>query len=217
MQNDIQEKLRRLLDGGPINEEVKAVYLLAEVRKILEHDATLKAAAPNLELYCNWGLHVQLDRAGAKKFLNIVDPVLTLNMNFSQTEHDACDALFTLETFRLELRSVLASFGADLGICDDPRRWAEFLMAYSQVVQDSELSLEGASAPGGSLGLAVKRVTIRPVVGAPVSDPANKVYPMVWMIDYADGRIGRLTLSRFGLLGATIDMFNPAPIAASVR
>lgn len=50
MQNDIQEKLRRLLDGGPINEEVKAVYLLAEVRKILEHDATLKAAAPNLEL-----------------------------------------------------------------------------------------------------------------------------------------------------------------------
>jgi hypothetical protein len=215
MQNDIQAKLRRLLTDGPINDEVKALYLLAEVRKILEHDASLKAAAPTLELYCNWGLHIQLDRAGAKRFLTIVDPVLTLNMNFSQAEHDACDALFTLEAFRQELRSVIASFGADLAICDDPGRWAEFLMAYSQVVQDSELSLKGASVPSGPLGLAVKRITIRPAIDAP-PDPANRVYPMVWMIDYADGRIGRLTLSRFGLLGATIEMFNPAPVAVTV-
>lgn len=216
MQDDIQKKLRRLLAGDPINDEIRTVYLLAEVRKILEHDTVLKAAAPTLEFYCNWGLHVQLDRAGAQKFLNAVDPVLTLNMNFSQAEHDACDALFTLEAFRLEVRSLLASFHADLALCDDPLRWTEFLAAYSRVVEDSELSLRATSVPSGPLALVVRKVTIRPDPGAQVADPAIKVYPMVWMIEYADGRIGRLTLSRFGLLGATVDLFNPEPVPAGV-
>jgi hypothetical protein len=39
---------------------------------------------------------------------------------------------------------------------------------------------------------------------------------MVWIVEYADRRIGKLTLSRFGLLRATVEMFNPAPVAASV-
>jgi hypothetical protein len=214
MQVDIQKKLRQLLAGDPINDEMSAVYLLVEVRKILEHDQTLKVASPTLEFYCNWGIHVQLDRAGARRFLNDVEPILTMTGALDKAQHEALDALLTLDAFRLELRSLLASFGADLAICDDPYRWDEFLRAYSKVVQDSELSLKGTCVPTGPLGLAVKTVTVRPVAGAQMSDLAIKVYPMVWMIEYEDGRIGRLTLSGFGLLGATVDMFSPAPVPA---
>lgn len=212
MQIDIQEKLHRFLADDPtINDEARVVYLLAQCRKLLEHDKALKNRLPTLDFYCNWALHVQLERSAAQAFLNEVNPILTLNANFNKEQHDAVDSRLTLNAFRSELQSLLACVSADLSICDDASRWTGFLRVYSRVVQDSELAFKGASVPNGPRGLAVKKVTIHPIAGdPPVDHAAAAVYPMLWMIEYADGRIGRLELSQLGLLGATVDLFDPA-------
>lgn len=215
MQNDIHKKICTLLAGDAITDEVKTVYLLVQARKLFEHDDTLGKSLPTLKFYCNWALHVQLDQAGAKKFLQTVMPVLTLSGAHAQEAHHDFDALLTLAAFRSELRDLLESFGANLAVCDDPVRWADFLRAYSHVVQDAELILTTTSVPSGPLALAVKKVTIRPTSSGTSTDPTVKIYPMLWFIEYADGRIGRLTLSEHGLLGATVDLFAPIPTATT--
>ncbi len=211
MQQDIHENLRRLLAGGPIHDDAKVIYLLVDARKLIEHEKTLKRTLRTLEFYCNWGLHVQLNRPSAQAFLDFVKPILTLNAAFSQEQHDAFHTLLTLDAFRLELRSVLPGFGTNLAICDDPECWRGFLRAYSAVVQDTELAFTGNFASSGPLELTVKKVTIRPVLGDQMADPAVKVYPMTWLIEYADGRTGRLELSQFGLLGAAVEIFPAVP------
>jgi hypothetical protein len=209
MQIDIQEKLRQLLTDKLIDDEMKVAYLLVECRKLLEHDQTLEDNSPTLEFYLNWGLHTQLSRAGARAFLTKVNPLLVFNGVFDNNQHHALNALLTLDAFRLELRSLLASFNADLALCDDPARWTTFVHLYSHLVQDSELLLEQVPQPSGPLLLAVKKVTISPVVGDPLADPSVRVYPMTWFIEYADGRAGRLELSQHGLAGARVTLLGP--------
>lgn len=209
MQNEIQEKLRRLLAVNQFLDELSVTYLLVECRKLLEHDNSLKANLPTLEFYCNWGLHVQLSRSGAQVFLAKVNPVLTLDGVFNQDQHDALNALLTLDAFRSDLRILLASFGADLSVCDDDARWTSFVHVYSHVVQNSELTLEKTSPGKGPLGLAVKKVTIRPISRIALSREIESVYPMVWIIEYEDGRTGQLELSGLGLSGATVHVFGP--------
>jgi hypothetical protein len=65
MQPDFHEQLCSLLVGGPINDKAKVVYLLVEARQLLAHEKTLKQTMQTLEFYCNWGLHAQLNSAGA--------------------------------------------------------------------------------------------------------------------------------------------------------
>lgn len=215
VQLDIQAKLRRLLAGNSISTEAEVVYLLAECRKLLERDPSLKGSSPTLVFYLNWCLHTELSHAGAKKFLMSVNSILTLAPMHTQAEHEVLDSLLTLDAFRVELRSLLASFGADLSICDDTSKWTSFLHLYSQVVQDSQLVLEATPPPSGLMQLAVKRVTVSAVAGDPLVDPGVGVYPMIWMIEYEDGRAGRLELSRFGLAGAVVYLFGTTLEAVS--
>ena len=216
MKNEIEEKLRRLLKGDQIIDEHKVTYLLAECRKLFEHDKSLRIALPTLEFYCNWALHTQLSRAGAQAFLSMVDPILTMNGEFDQVQHDALHALLTLETFRLELRTLLGQIGAHQAVCDDQGKWMSFLMLYSHVVENSELTLEKCAPANGAAMLAVKRVTIRPIRSADLAEGGARVFPMIWIVEYEDGRIGQFDLSDLGLLGATLTLVDPASAAATV-
>lgn len=209
MKNEIEEKLRKLLTGDPFADEASVVYLLVECRKLLEHDKSLKATLPTLEFYLNWGLHIQLSRAGARAFLATVSPMLTLDGAFDQTQHDALNALVTLDAFRSELRMLLAGIGADLSICDDFGRWLSFLHLYSHVVENSELVFEESMPAQGPLGLAVKKVIIRPISRVALTREVTGVFPMHWEIEYEDGRTGLLELSHNGLWGATVTVNGP--------
>src|ERR1700690_304352 len=69
MKKSIATKLATLL-MGPIDSECKALYLLAETRKLL--DAQPPDPVPfALRLYCNWALHVDLtNRRTTKEFID---------------------------------------------------------------------------------------------------------------------------------------------------
>lgn len=208
--NEIEDKLRQLLTRDQITDEPRMIYLLAECRKLLEHDKSLKATSPTLEFYCNWALHIQLSRAGAQAFLAKVNSVLTVDGAFDQAQHDSLHALLTFDAFRSELRALLERFGADLSICDEQGKWMSFVRLYSHVVENSELTLEKAPSASGPAALAVKRVTIRPVRHADLADGTARVYPMIWKVEYEDGREGEFELSDLGLIGATLTLFDPS-------
>lgn len=64
MRDEIIEKLRKELNTG-ITTEPQVVYLMAGIRKLIEHD-NLQAKFPALNFYCNWVLHTKLERGFAK-------------------------------------------------------------------------------------------------------------------------------------------------------
>ena len=142
MKNEIEEKLRRLLKGDQITDEPKVTYLLAECRKLFEHDKSLRATLPTLEFYCNWALHIQLSRAGAQAFLTKVDPILTMNGDWIKAGMMCSMGPSHLETFRSELRTLLGRVGADQSVAMIREDEISFLMLTLTFVQNSELTLE---------------------------------------------------------------------------
>ncbi len=207
MKSDIIEKIRGLLTTLPISDEPRTVYLLAQVRKVFEHDRPLRQALPTLQFYCNWALHTKLDRRSAEMFLHAVDPVLTLVGDHTYEAQQRLDALLTLNAFRAELRLFLTHNGLEASISDNDEYWRTFVQTYSRVVEDCEITISGRQQPRGPLALSVNSVTIRPTVGAALTNEGP--YPMEWSIRYEDGRTGTLSLSKYGLLGATVTISSP--------
>ena len=64
---DIIKKLEKELDRG-IASEARAVYLLTEVRKLIERDKAV-GAYPNLKFHCDWVLHAKLTGPAAQEIL----------------------------------------------------------------------------------------------------------------------------------------------------
>ena len=95
-------------------------------------------------------------------------------------------------------------------------KWMSFLMLYSHVVENSELTLEKSAPANGVAMLAVKKVTIRPIRSADLAEGAARMFPMIWIVEYEDGRIGQFELSDLGLLGATLTLIDPRLAAATV-
>jgi hypothetical protein len=59
--NSILEKLKILL-SGPINSEPKALYLMAQLRKLTEKEGRLPSP---LTLWMHWALHTKLEAPSA--------------------------------------------------------------------------------------------------------------------------------------------------------
>lgn len=73
----ILEKLSSELAGG-IDTEPKVLYLLAEIRKYIDQCSEKERKKyPNLYFYCNWVLHIRMDRTPAKRILNRFESILS--------------------------------------------------------------------------------------------------------------------------------------------
>jgi hypothetical protein len=203
MTNDIIEKIRELLAGAAISDEARAVYLLVQIRKVFQHNQESASLTPTLQFYCDWALHVQMDRRSTQAFLSAVDPILTLQ-NATPEQHSALNDLLTLGALRRELRLFLVGHSLDPSLCDATDQWNNFLQAYSGIVQDSELVLSGSGLSSGPFGLAVQSVTIKTLSGGVLTEECP--YPMEWLARYRDGRTGSLSLSPHGLSGAIMKL-----------
>lgn len=157
----IVEKLLSHL-AGPVDTECKAVYLLCEVRKLLDK------RPPNpmpfaLRLYCHWAVHVDLSHPPTTMpFLLKVDSYVVEKLKGAETqetlaaEHTLVKEFVYLETFRKELSQFLASYSLPTSLCDDNALWFGFLAAYAGVIEDGSLACESKRRDKLKI---VKRVT----------------------------------------------------------
>ena len=206
MRPDIIAKIAKLLEMLPIDDEPRTVYLLAEVRKVLEREPPRAEELPTLKFYCDWALHSKLDGRAAQRFLAGVRPALTLQETNGH-EYQNLEQLLTLRKFREELSAFLRMNGIDPSLCEDDGNWEMLLRSYSHVVQDSDLVVAGNLPASGPNNLSVRSVTIRSAGDHALSP--RYPFPMEWYIRYADGRSGRLTLSGLGFLGARMVLTTP--------
>ena len=101
MRSEILEKLNKELSDLPIDTEPRAMYLLVQIRKIMDH---LEDGDNPLRFYCNWVVHIVLKRSAAQEKLNTLDKM--------------SDARISRFITLAELRKYLASFLKEHGLSD---------------------------------------------------------------------------------------------------
>ena len=195
MTKDIVGKLACFI-SDPVDTECKVVYLLAEVRKLLERDDP-EHKMGSLWMYCHWALHVDLDSPKTTEgFLERVDRWVTNTVAYLSPsgpwtfgeEYNLFKDFVFLDTFRHQLQTFLEVYGLPPTVCSENHQWNRFIQEYSGVIEDGSLSAVGKKATLK----AVEKVTFEK--GAQL--PAEHHVPFVirWSIDLKDGRMLRTSV-----------------------
>ena len=157
MKPDIVQKLEGEFDE-PIRSERQVVYILAEVRKLLELESIARDEArvhPDdsyfaLKFYCDWAVHVRLTQSGAKQIVRRFDEYqkfLDDAASLGEASGIADDKLLReldqglqLSKFRNQFGALVASHGLKPSLVTNEEHWIEFLIYYSRVIEDAPLT-----------------------------------------------------------------------------
>lgn len=138
MRAQIIDKLNKFLNERPqIKEECEVVYLMVELRKLLdrERDQNGINSYSLVRFHADWTLHTRKDRVtpAMKKIMsNIGDSIDTYPKN------DDIDFLL-LPEFRKELTQLLEKYGLRDSFCKNDNEWMDFMMALTQVLADQPI------------------------------------------------------------------------------
>jgi len=196
MTKDIVGKLTTHLSKR-IEDEPGVVYLLVEVRKLLERDDPDHNQGA-LWMYCHWALHVDLySPKTTMDFLSRVDRWITNTVAYLTPtdpwqlidEHRLLQDFIFLTTFRSQLRDFLSHYGLPTDLCDADEHWHDFLEAYSGVIEDGSLS---AKANKHNVLSAVKQVIF--TKGERLTDAHHVPFVIRWDIELKDGRTVKASL-----------------------
>src|SRR6185295_7947338 len=115
---------------GRLETESDVVYLMVELRKLLEHDKQ-KETYPVVNFYCNWSVHTKLTKSSIADRLVTYFDELHKRFEAGFTTIPICDELAGLVGYanlRRELRDCLEHFGLPTAFCVNEGAWGFFLV-----------------------------------------------------------------------------------------
>jgi|ERR1035438_7919986 hypothetical protein len=146
--HSIVEKLHPVLTE-PINTEMQVVYILVELRKLLEHDGK-KNVYPVLNFYVNWVVHTKLsDSPVADRIVRLLDEVTYRKANdaVDLKLEDEAFSFFNETLLREQLSAFLESVGLPTELCTDDTNWHYFRKKLAGVIEDAPLELKASKTP----------------------------------------------------------------------
>lgn len=148
--NDIIEKLRNFLRKHPtFKEECEVVYLMVEIRKILENwkNTKYRSTAGNsyemLYFYCNWIVHEKLSKQSAdfviKKFNQCIDE----NKNLEEIKRGmkANKNFFMLNDLQCDLKNFFGDCSLPQDILNESWKWRRFRKLLLEIISESVIDL----------------------------------------------------------------------------
>ncbi len=188
MTEEIIRKLTAQLNNG-ITTEVQVVYLLVGIRKLIERDDQRKQYS-KLNFYCDWVLHSELDRSGAKEILREFDkahPLWKSGMNLPRELENKIKDISGMESFEKELTSFLESYGLP-PVAQGVDGWSNFFHLYIQVIQDIPLTVKSPDAAENISKLVVRCEVASKTIK--FVDREDRFYKIVWEIFDKNGGPG---------------------------
>jgi hypothetical protein len=183
MIRDIAHKLSEEL-AQTITSERQVVYILVELRKLLEKKDLLKGERfKALRFCCDWTVHSKLDRDSAKTITELFDRYETMYRcePVGVSQAGIPELVEFCEHGRFRQQFIAACQTVDIGssAISDDEWWRAFLAQFSEVVRDCPIEAK----PRGTT--YVKRVT------ASAIDPNsigifNKQFAIFWMWECRD-------------------------------
>lgn len=113
MKSEIFEKLNVELSSLPVDSEPRAIYLLVQIRKLLDHAENNSSP---LRFYCNWAVHIRLDHSSAQRMLRKLE-----NMTEAQLIK-----FISLRNLRSELGEFLIQHNLPTNLTDIESNWVKF-------------------------------------------------------------------------------------------
>jgi hypothetical protein len=182
-------KLDVLLAKG-ITNEAEALYLIVEVRKLLEQQQA-KRQFEYLTFHCDWAVHATLKGTTAQRILKLFDEAnLHLKSgikleNLPSQLREEVEGISMMQYFEAELNGFLAANGLSL-IKSRSEAWTHFLHLYARIVEDCPLVM---TANNGSAGITA--VTLKMVLAnAPTQD--HMFFKVSWIIQDKNGMTGEI-------------------------
>jgi len=144
MENQIIMKIRSEMDHVT-KSECQVVYLLVEIRKLMDRDKKATEPYNSLRLYSDWAVHVGLAGPQAQDIVKKADAFYPKLMDGTATAEEKADfkKIFLLNTFRSELDHFLQ---------DHVQRsfsnagWNSFLASFLHVIEDCPLICKADNA-----------------------------------------------------------------------
>jgi len=163
MTPEIVTKLNKFLDAhDPFTEECEAVYLMVELRKLLEREYKVgnhwTGKFAKVRFYCDWTVHPSLDRNPAIK-----DMVEKLKEALGSREDTSYS--FSLSELRSEMSELFRKQALRDELCQDDEHWKHFVDVLTPVLTDQLITnpniIDGISSfsfVGGDAGTRTIKV-----------------------------------------------------------
>ncbi len=146
MRAAILEKIAKELDNG-INTEPKVLYLLAEIRKYIDRCSEReKRRYPNLYFYCNWVLHITMDRTPAKRILNRFESVISGTKDLKEISRIIIEQekdFYSFISLKKELQTFFERNSLPTTLLNNGSRWFKFKKLLVEILIDCPLVNEG--------------------------------------------------------------------------
>jgi hypothetical protein len=138
----IEAKLNDILTTSFDFSEPNVVYILVEIRKLLEISEEQKKYQA-LVFFCNWALHSKLDKTAAirivRKFDEMEDAWEEGNTTKLETARNALKDTLGAKSLRKELKIFLQSRDLPATVCMDETQWHAFLKTYGAIIHQAPL------------------------------------------------------------------------------
>jgi hypothetical protein len=183
---DIEVKLLNVINVG-ITSEPLAVYLLTEVRKLMERQNV--KGFEFLRFHCNWALHPKLTNTTAQEILMEFEKQhiqLKEQMganDLPQPFRTQIEKISKMSQFRNELNDFLGAHSLP-PIDTGKGGWTRFLFHYCQVIADCPLEIKPSNEES-----TVEKVTVT-VEQAKESQGGEHFYRISWTITEKSGQTG---------------------------
>ena len=140
MDHEIIGKLQKVL-AEPITDEMHVVYVVAEIRKLLEHEGGSRGH-PELSFFGNWALHIRIDRQEpAARMLHELEAILE-NLEAPDFAARVSDVI-SLQRLRKELSRCADEWELPAHNFNDRDAWWRFSRLYAEVVREVPLASSG--------------------------------------------------------------------------
>ncbi|MFO0388664.1 MAG: hypothetical protein ACK502_02945 [Alphaproteobacteria bacterium] len=143
---DIISKLQQTISNG-IKTEAQVVYVLVQIRKILEQQGNAAQQYEYLKFYCDWALHTKLSGRFTQTILqdfNSANIELRNGLELHELPKNLqsqIEQIIKMQKFREELSNF--SLANDLPSLDrGGGGWPHFLHLYAKIIKDSPLEMK---------------------------------------------------------------------------
>jgi hypothetical protein len=176
--------------SSPVTTEAQAVYVLVELRKLLDRRRK-EGRGPdflNIRFCSDWAVHVQLHGATAKQIVSDAQNLYQKSKTgtFTDEEKEYFRGRFTLQPVKEELRSLCEE--SDLPAFTNAG-WNSFLACFLAVIEDCPLSIR---LPAGAIA-NVDEVVLTREVGTILGVADGKPPRIVWELKQGGNHVLWLT------------------------
>ncbi|HEY1646189.1 MAG TPA: hypothetical protein VGF75_07570 [Candidatus Saccharimonadales bacterium] len=142
----IKLKIELLLkENLPLTKEMEALYLLAELRKLIDHEpGTIKPDYRNIKFYCDWSLHTRKSR-NFQGLERVFDEIYQDCKSHIEHESSVVSAprlvdFIYFDNLRIHLRVLFEAYSLPTEMIDDQSYWVSFCKRLLEILVDQPIT-----------------------------------------------------------------------------